>query len=183
MKTDFLKELGIEDEAIKKIMAENGKDIEREKDKANALSIELENVKAQSAELASKLDGAGDIDKLKADLKEWQEKAKTIESESLAKLKRLETLGVVKDFASSKKFANEITKEAITSRLVELLESEDSKGKSLDDLFTGLIEGKENILLDENKPTPPTVTKMTGTGGEEDGVMQAFRKLNPNLKL
>ena len=183
MKTEFLKELGIEDEAIKKIMAENGKDIEREKEKANALSLELENVKAQSAELASKLDGAGDIEKLKADLKEWQEKAKTIESESLAKLKRLETVGVVKDFASNKKFANEITKEAITSRLVELLESEDSKGKSLDDLFTGLIEGKENILLDETKPQPPTVTKMTGTSGEEDGVMQAFRKLNPNLKL
>lgn len=183
MKTDFLKELGLEDETIKKIMAENGKDIEREKEKANALAIELSSVKSHAEELAKKLEGAGDVEKLKSDLIEWQEKAKTIESESLAKLKRLETLSTVKDFASSKKFANEITKEAITSRLVELLESEDSKGKSLDDLFTGLIEGKENILLDETKPTPPTVTKMTGTGGEEDGVMQAFRKLNPNLKL
>lgn len=183
MKTDFLKELGLEKDAIEKIMAENGKDIEREKEKANALSLELTNVKTQSTELMQKLESAGDVDKLKSDLKEWQEKAKTIESESLAKLKRLETLSTVKDFASGKKFANEITKEAITSRLVELLESEDSKGKSLDDLFTGLIEGKENVLIDETKPTPPTVTKMTGSGGEEDGVMQAFRKLNPNLKL
>ncbi|HPM06969.1 MAG TPA: phage scaffolding protein [Treponemataceae bacterium] len=173
----------MEKEVIEKIMAENGRDIEREKEKANALSLELTNVKTQSAELMQKLESAGDVEKLKADLKEWQDKAKTIERESQAKLKRLETMRKASDFASNKKFANEITKEAITSRLVELLESEDSKGKSIDDLFDGLIEGKENVLLDESKPVPPTVTKMTGTGGEEDGVMQAFKKLNPNLKL
>lgn len=183
MKTDFLRELGLDDEIIKKIMAENGKDIEREKEKANALTAELSSVKSHAEELAQKLAGAGDVDKLKSDLAEWQEKAKAIEAESQAKLKKLETIGVVKDFANKKKFANEITKDAIASRLVELLESEESKGKSLDDLFSGLVDGKENILLDDTKPTPPVVTKMAGEGEAEDGVMRAFKKLNPNLKL
>lgn len=183
MKTDFLRELGLEDEIIKKIMAENGKDIEREKEKANALTIELSSVKSHADELAKKLEGAGDVDKLKSDLIEWQEKAKAIEAESQAKLKKLETLGIVKDFANTKKFVNEITKDAIASRLVELLESEESKGKSLDDLFLELVDGKENILLDDTKPTPPVVTKMAGEGEAEDGVIKAFKKLNPNLKL
>lgn len=183
MKTDFLRELGLDDEVIKKIMAENGKDIEREKEKANALTTELSSVKSHAEELAQKLAGAGDVDKLKSDLTEWQEKAKAIEAESQAKLKKLETIGIVKDFANKKKFANEITKDAIASRLVELLESEESKGKSLDDLFSGLVDGKENILLDDTKPTPPAVIKMAGEGDGDDGVTRAFKKLNPNLKL
>ncbi len=37
MKTEFLKELGLEQEQIDKIMAENGKDIAAEKAKALAL--------------------------------------------------------------------------------------------------------------------------------------------------
>ena len=183
MKTDFLRELGLDDEVVKKIMAENGKDIEREKEKANALALELSSVKSHAEELAKKLEGAGDVDKLKSDLIEWQEKAKAIEAESQAKLKKLELMGEVKDFTNKKKFANEITKDAIASRLVELLESEESKGKSLDDLFSGLVEGKENILLDDTRPTPPVVTNMAGEGDAEDGVMRAFKKLNPNLKL
>ncbi|HOR57623.1 MAG TPA: phage scaffolding protein [bacterium] len=183
MRTDFLKELGLEKEVIEKIMAENGRDIEREKEKANALSLELTNVKTQSAELMQKLESAGDVEKLKADLKEWQEKAKAIEAESQAKLKKLELMGEVKDFTNKKKFANEITKDAIASRLVELLESEESKGKSLDDLFFGLVDGKENILVDDTRPTPPVVTRMAGEGDGDDGVTRAFKKLNPNLKL
>lgn len=183
MKTDFLRELGLDDETIKKIMAENGKDIEREKEKANALAVELASVKSHADELAQKLAGAGDVDKLKSELAEWQEKAKTIEAESQAKLKKLELMGTVKDFTNKKKFANEITKDAIASKLVELLESEESKGKSLDDLFFELVDGKENILVDDTKPTPPVVTKMAGEGEGEDGVVKAFKKLNPNLKL
>ena len=36
MKREYLKELGLEDEIIDKVLAENGKDIEREKGKAEA---------------------------------------------------------------------------------------------------------------------------------------------------
>jgi len=42
MKTEFLKGLGIEEDVIAKIMAENGKDIEKEKVKVTELNGKLE---------------------------------------------------------------------------------------------------------------------------------------------
>jgi len=42
MKTEFLKGLGIEEDVIAKIMAENGKDIEKEKAKVTELNGKLE---------------------------------------------------------------------------------------------------------------------------------------------
>ena len=42
MKTEFLKGLGLEDEVISKIMAENGKDIEKEKQKAAEATTKME---------------------------------------------------------------------------------------------------------------------------------------------
>ena len=47
MKTEFLKELGLEQETISKIMAENGKDIEAEKKKTQKAEGERDNYKSQ----------------------------------------------------------------------------------------------------------------------------------------
>ena len=43
MKTEFLKELGLEQDAIDKIMAENGKDVEAEKAKTKKAEGERDN--------------------------------------------------------------------------------------------------------------------------------------------
>lgn len=183
MKTEFLKELGIEAEAITKIMAENGKDIEREKAKAEASRAEVEALKTSNAELAKKLEAAGDTEKLKKELADWQAKAKEVETESQAKLQKLEREALVKDFVADKKFANEITKEAIVLKLSEALGSEDAKGKAIADIFKGLIDGKENILLDESKPQPPKTVQMGASVAGDDPVTAAFKKINPNIKL
>lgn len=45
MKREFLKELGLTDEQIDKIMAENGKDIEKYKTLAETKEAELKQVK------------------------------------------------------------------------------------------------------------------------------------------
>ena len=50
MKREYLKELGLEDEIIDKVLAENGKDIEREKGKAEAAKADAENLKTQLAD-------------------------------------------------------------------------------------------------------------------------------------
>ena len=52
MKREFLKELGLTDEAVDRIMAENGRDIERQKEKLEAQKTELEQMQqtAQAAE-------------------------------------------------------------------------------------------------------------------------------------
>ena len=51
MKREFLKNLGIADDQIDKIMAEYGKDLQTEKDKAKAASTELETYMAKVAGL------------------------------------------------------------------------------------------------------------------------------------
>ena len=72
MKTEFLKELGLEQEAIDKIMAENGKDVEKHKAAAETSKTELDGLKAQLAERDKQLkelqSGAGDNAALKEQL-------------------------------------------------------------------------------------------------------------------
>lgn len=52
MKREFLKGLGLTDEAIDSVMAENGRDIERQKEKLEAQKAEMEALQhtAQAAE-------------------------------------------------------------------------------------------------------------------------------------
>ena len=53
----------------------------------------------------------------------------------------------VDTFLSGKHFVNDITRESITDKLVTALGSDDARGKSIDDLFTGLVtdqNGKES---------------------------------------
>lgn len=76
MKRDFLKDLGLADEAIDKIMAENGKDIEAVKTSLSAKEAELKTAQKTISDLqetVKKFDGV-DVEKLKADLAAAQEK-------------------------------------------------------------------------------------------------------------
>lgn len=89
----------------------------------------------------------------------------------------------VKDFTGSKKFVNDFTRDVINSQLVDALNDESNKGKSLDDLLNAITEGKENIFVSENKPVPPVIPELKGNGGEESGVLAAFKRLNPNITI
>ena len=62
MKTDFLKGLGLEQEVIDKIMAENGKDIAAEKAKTTKAEGERDNYKDQLAAATESLDKFKDVD-------------------------------------------------------------------------------------------------------------------------
>lgn len=60
----------------------------------------------------------------------------------------------VGEFLSGKKFVNALTEKSIRASLMEELEKDTAKGKSIDDIFKGLISDKdgkqlENILVDE----------------------------------
>ena len=74
----------------------------------------------------------------------------------------------VKDFTSSKKFVNELTRDAINAQLYDAMNDAANKGKSLDDLLKALTDGKTDIFKDENIPTPPTVTTMTSQQQKND---------------
>ena len=78
MKTEFLKALGLEQETINKIMEENGKDVNAEKEKTRKAEGERDNYKTQLDTVNTKLeefegvdvkDLQGQITKLQGDLK------------------------------------------------------------------------------------------------------------------
>ena len=181
MKRDFLTELGITDkEVIDKIMAENGKDITKEQQKfADYDAVKSELKKAQET-IAS----FGDVDAIKADVEKYKAEAETTKKESEQKIRQMELAAKVKEFTGGKKFVNDLTREAIEAKMLEKLNADESKGKSFDDLFKGIIGESTNILVDENAPKPPVVTSMGGNpGAGVDGVTAAFGKLNPGLKI
>ena len=62
MKTEFLKGLGLEQDAIDKIMAENGKDIAAEKAKTTKAEGERDNYKDQLTTATASLEKFKDVD-------------------------------------------------------------------------------------------------------------------------
>ena len=72
MKTEFLKDLGLEQGQIDKIMAENGRDVEKYKTAAETTKAELDGLKAQLTEHDKQLkalqEGSGDNAALKEQL-------------------------------------------------------------------------------------------------------------------
>lgn len=170
MKRDFLEGLGLASEIIDKVMKENGKDIESVKSKY----ADYDDVKAQLETANKTLEKFKDYDQTKADVEKYKAEAEKTRKESAAKIAAMERSAKVKDFLSGKKFVNDITRDAISEKLSGLLGADESKGKSLDDLFAELTKGKTDILKDENKPTPPTVPSMSGgKGGKQDDDAQA----------
>lgn len=179
MKREFLEGLKLEADVIDKIMAENGKDVNREK----AKFADYDELKAQLEAANKTLDGFKDYEAVKADVEKYKAESERIKKEADDKIAALERSSKVKDFLSGKKFVNDLTREALAAELSKQLESDAAKGKSLDELFEALTKDKENIFADDKKPTPPVVGSMTGTGAKETGVVAAFKALNPNLKI
>lgn len=179
MKREELTALGLTDEQINSVMKMNGDDINREKGKF----ADYDEIKQQLDKANAAIDGMKDYEDVKASVAKYQADAEAAKQEYEAKVKRLELQAKIKDFTSSKKFVNDLTRDAINAQLESALNDDANKGKSLDELLTALTDGKTDIFREENAPTPPVVTGMQGEGGKENGVVAAFKALNPNINL
>lgn len=169
MKRDFLESLGIPAEAIDKIMAENGKDIEG----AKAKFADYDDIKKQLEAANTTLEKFKDYDETKAEVEKYKAENKKLQEESAAKIAAMERSGKVKDYLSGKTFVNKITQDAITAKMCEALGADESKGKNLDDIFAEITKDQSDILKDDTKPTPPVVPAMGGKGGKSDDDAQA----------
>lgn len=169
MKRDFLEGLGLEPEVIDKIMKENGKDIEG----AKAKFSDYDDIKKQLETANATLEKFKDYDQTKADVEKYKTELEKSQKESAAKIAAMERSAKVKDYLSGKKFVNDITREAIASKMGEVLGADESKGKNLDDIFAEITKDKADILKDETQPTPPVVPPMSGKSGKSDDDAQA----------
>lgn len=91
MKTEFLKGLGLEQDVIDKIMAENGKDIEKHKNEATEAKAAVGKLEAQLGERDKQLEELKKVDAaaLRAKIAELQTANKTAQAEFEASLKKM----------------------------------------------------------------------------------------------
>ena len=164
MKREELTAAGLTDEQVEKVMKLNGDDINREKAKYS----DYDDIKKQLEKANATIDGMKDYDDVKAKVTQYQQEAENAKKEAAAKVQQLEDKARVKDFTSSKKFVNELTRDAINAQLYDAMNDAANKGKSLDDLLKAITDGKTDIFKNENAPTPPTVTTMTSQQQKND---------------
>ena len=164
MKREELTAAGLTDEQVEKVMKLNGDDINREKAKFS----DYDDLKKQLEKANATIDSMKDYEEVKAKVIQYQQEAENAKKEAAAKIQQLEDKARVKDFTSSKKFVNELTRDAINAQLYDAMNDAANKGKSLDDLLKALTDGKTDIFKDENIPTPPTVTTMTSQQQKND---------------
>ena len=157
MNRDFLKNAGVPDEAIDKVMAEYGKDIQAEKDRSVKAVSDLaeatktiETYKSQVEELQKT---AGDNSDVKKQLEELQ--AQIAEEKRLADEKAADealTKTIKAAFPQDKKIVNEYTEQALISQIKAELGKEENKGKGVTDIFTALTKDKADIFANPNQP-------------------------------
>lgn len=100
MKTEFLKGLGLTDDQIKSVMAENGKDINEIKTKLddanNAKSKLEEDLKERDTQLENLKKSAGDNEELKKQIETLQNENKTNKEKYESDLKELQITNAIK---------------------------------------------------------------------------------------
>lgn len=92
MKREFLKELGLTDEQVDKVMTENGKDIEKAKGDLAAKETELEEVKGQLEAANKQIEEFRemDIESIKQAAEEYKAKFEQTEKDAQEKLEALQ---------------------------------------------------------------------------------------------
>ncbi len=164
MKREFLKELNISDEAIDKIMTENGIDIEKAKSGKKELEDKIALLESQMNEKDSKIDeltkSSGDAETLKTKIQELQElnKQQKVALEQ-SKIDSAVELALVTSKAKNLK--------AVKSLLnLENAELVDGKVKGLDKQIEGL-KASDSYLFDvETKPQIKGATPNDGGSGQ-----------------
>ena len=159
---DKLKSLGVEitPEIEKAFPGEFVSDLEVQKKNEKITTLENEKKELETKhgnlekELQALKDAAPDADALNqkiADLTETLENERK-ERKEKDEIARLDSL--VKDFFADKHFVNAITADAIKKQLVEKLNSDEARGKSVSDLFDAIVKDekgnyKPDILIDD----------------------------------
>ena len=155
MNREFLKNAGVPEDAIDKVMAEYGRDLQAEKDKAKQSSDdaasarkELETYKAKVSDLEK---AAGDNADVKKELDALKEQIRT-EKEAADKKAADEamTATIRAALPQDKKFVNTYTEKAMIAQIKEELGKNENAGKGVSEIFAALTKDKDGIFANPN---------------------------------
>lgn len=200
MKREFLKNLGLEDEAIEKIISENGKDIEATKAKADK-SQEIENLKNELNSNKQKLDEANvqiqkfkemDVDSIKQEAENWKTKYSEFENQSKAEkeafekqLQEKEYEFAVKEYIGQHKFVNDWNKQNFTNELIsKKFPLQDGKLLGVDDYVKDFQEKNQGVFAPIEEPKDPKFPQIVSPTNNQqtntnDGFNFNFRTVRP----
>ena len=182
MNREFLKSAGVPEEAIDKVMAEYGKDLQAEKDKAKAANDDRDRARAELETYKTKVTdlekNAGDNNAVRKELEDL--KAKIAEEKRLADERAADealTATIKAAFPQDRKFVNEYTEQAMISQIKSEISKPENKGKGVAEIFSALTKDKTGIFENPNKPG-----NMGGFGGADiddvtTGTMRAIMGL------
>ena len=156
MNREFLKQAGVADDAIDKIMAEYGRDIQAEKDKGAKAASDLaeaaktiETYKTQVAELEKTVGDNTEVRKQLEDLQAQIAEEKRLADEKAADEQLTKTIKAA--FPADRKFVNEYTEAAYISQIKAEMSKPENKGKGISELFEALTKDKADIFANPNR--------------------------------
>src|SRR5699024_3730440 len=165
MKREFLKELGLEDSVIDKIMAENGKDKENAKGDVSKLEAEIKTKEKELETLQGQLKKANeqieefkdmDIDAIQNAADDYKEKYKTAKTEAEEELEKIKFEYAIDKALGQAKARNTKAVKALLD--LDNLKLTDDKILGLDEQLES-IKKENNFLFEGEKKEVPTIVK------------------------
>lgn len=166
VKREFLRELGIEDEVLDKIIIENGKDVQGLQAQIESLTADRDGLREQLAAANEQIEGFKelDVDGIKAKADEWKQKAEQAERELDERIADIQF-----DHALEKQLAGAKARDAgIIMGLLDregLKLTDDGKILGLEEQLSKIKEEKGFLFESEDEGMPQIVRGGTGGGG------------------
>lgn len=159
MKREFLKELGLEDETINKIMAEHGKDIESYKTRLADTEQKLTGSQGQIAQYETKI---AELEKLTAGNAELKRQLDTLNAQIAADREAAQKAQADKELTDKviaafgdRKFVNAYTRDAMVAEVKAEMGKAENTGKGIREIFEGLTKDKDGIFANPNPADMP----------------------------
>lgn len=159
MNRKTLEDLGLEKEAIDKIMEANNVDIEREKRKVEKAVADKDGAESAQASLQTQLDDVQaklmafdnvDVSDMKSQIETLTSGLEAAKTDHLAEIEKLRRAGENKDFFTglTTPFINDETRTYYADKLEAALDSGQNRGKSRQEILDALTAGEDG------KPRP-----------------------------
>lgn len=183
METKFLENLGIDKDTISKIMAENGKDIQREKDKASGFKTQLDAANEQIRTLSETVKTAEGKDETITTLQQKVKEYEDAEADRKKQAQEAERRAGIKarfdGLKGDNQYLNEGTESWIFGEFEKAIADKENAGKSDVDIFAAITKDK-NIFVNpqQMKFTNPQIGNPPASNADKQ-YLDAKYKNNP----
>lgn len=173
MKTEFLKELGITEQAtIDAIMAQNGKDINHAKSQQSTLETKVSDLETQLADRDKQLKdlkaSVGDNEQLTKKISELEDANKNAATEYENKIANIQKTHAIENGVRDSKAKN--SKAVMALLDIDKITFENGEVKGLSEQLEGLKTNEDtSFLFGESDPKPPTGFKPNNPPGGNGG--------------